>query len=235
MTFSEFKKHRLDGEPRIERDGKIVRVKAAHRLPTSGYEHRIALWLIALFLALYMLVSEYGPDMSSDPEANYLLEMAAFVVMALGNTFEALAEVAASEPPDVPLENLRGWMFALYCIGGAFLFLNFGPYSLFTWLANRERVIVTIDNDQISLRHGVLRFPKRIAREAVEDVLILANHRTGHDVMIQHQGGLTRLASVHGDLTRPMLIKRSVERALGAGGPIRTETDRRGLKETETG
>src|SRR6056297_1997234 len=203
MTISEFKKHWLDGEPRIERDGKIVRVKAAHRLPTSGYEHRIALWLIAIFLALYMLISEYGPDMSSDPEANYLLEMAAFVVLALGNAFEALAEVAASEPPDVPLENLRGWMFALYCIGGAFLFINFGPFSLFTWLTNRERVTVTIDDEQLSVRHSVLRFPKRIDRDRIEDVLILRNHRKGHDVMLQHEGRLTRLASVYGDLTRP--------------------------------
>ena len=214
MTISEFTKHWLDGEPRIERDGNSTRVKAAHRLPTSGYEYRIALWLIAFFVALYVLISEYGPDMNSDPEANFILEFAAFLVMALSNAFAGLAEVARADPPDIPLENLRGWMFALYCLGGAFVFLNFGPYSLFTWLTNRERVTVTIDDAVVSVRHSVLRFPKRIAREAVEDVLILPNHRTGHDVMLQHEDGLMRLASVHGDLTRPTLIKRSVERAL---------------------
>lgn len=235
MNILELKKHWLDGEPRIERDGNSTRIKAAHRLPSSGHEQRIAFWLIALFLALYMLVTEYGPDMVSDPEANFLLEFAAFVVMALSNAFEALAEVARADPADIPLENLRGWMFALHCISGAFLFLNFGPYSLFTWLANRERVTITIDGDQISVRHSVLRSPKRIAREVVEEVLILSNHRTGHDVMLQHEGGLTRLASVHGDLTRPTLIKHSVERALGAGGSIRSETDSRGLKRIETG
>lgn len=235
MTFSEFKRYRLNGEPRIERDDDSVRVKAAHRLPTSGYEYRIALWLIAFFLALYMLVSEYGPDMASDPEANYLLEIAAFVVMALGNAFEALAEVAASAPPDVPLDDLRGWMFALYCIGGAFLFLNFGPFSVFTWLTNRERVTVTIDDEQVSVRHSVLRLPKRIARDDVEGVLTLPNHRTGHDVMLQHKGGLLRLASVHGNLTRPTLIKHCMERALEAQGSQQSETDRRGFKRIETG
>ena len=235
MTISEFQKHWLDGEPRIERDGNSTRVKAAHRLPTSGYEYRIALWLIALFLALYVLISEYGPDMNSDPEANFLLEFAAFVVMALSNAFAALAEVARADPPDTPLDNLRGWLFALYCIGGAFLFLNFGPYSLFTWLTNRERVTVTIDDETVSVRHSVLRAPKRIARETVEDVLILANHRTGHDVMLQHEGGLTRLASVHGDMTRPTLIKHCIERALNSSGSTQSETDRRGFKENETG
>lgn len=231
MTFSEFKKHWLDGEPRIERDGNSTRVKAAHRLPSSGHEQRIAFWLIALFLALFMLISEYGPDMESDPEANFLLEIAAFFVMALANAFEALANVARGGP----VENLRGWMFALYCIGGAFLFLNFGPYSLYTWLTDRERVIVTIDDEQVSVRHSVLRFPKRVARQDVEDVLILANHRTGHDVMLQHKGGLLRLASVDGNLTRPTLIKHCMERALEAQGSQQSETDRRGFKRSETG
>lgn len=203
MTFSELKKHWLDGEPRLERDGNSTRIKTAHRLPSSGHEQRIAFWLIALFLALYALISEYGPDMISDPAANFLLEFVAFVVIALSNAFEALAEVARFDPPDVPLENLRGWLFAFYWIGGAFVFLNFGPYSLFTWLAIRERVTITVDNDQVSVRHSVLRPPKRVAREAVEDVLILPNHRTGHDVMLQHEGGLMRLVSVHGDMTRP--------------------------------
>ncbi|ROT93630.1 hypothetical protein [Histidinibacterium lentulum] len=235
MNILDLKKHWLDGEPRIERDGNGTRIKAAHRLPSSGHEQRIAFWLIALFLALYVLISEYAPDMVSDPEANFLLEFAAFVVMALSNAFEALAEVARAQPQDVPLENLRGWMLALYCIGGAFLFLNFGPYSLYTWLADREHVTIIVDDDQVSVRHSVLRFPKRIAREAVEDVLILPNHRTGHDVMLQHEGGLTRLASVHGDLTRPTLIKHCVERALDAGGSIRSETDSRGPKRIETG
>ncbi|MEE4212239.1 MAG: hypothetical protein V2I43_23605 [Parvularcula sp.] len=228
MNILGLKKHWLDGEPRVERDGNSTRVKAAHRLPSSGYEYRIAFWLIALFLALYMLISEYGPDMVSDPEANFLLEFAAFVVMALSNAFAALAEVARADPADIPLENLRGWLFALYCIGGAFVFLNFGPYSLFTWLTDRERVTVTIDDEQVSVRHSVLRAPKRIAREAVEDVLILSNHRTGHDVMLQHEGGLTRLASVHGDLTRPTLIKHSVQRALAEQTAVSAQPHNRG-------
>lgn len=220
MNPSEFKRYWLDGEPRLERDSNSARVKAAHRLPSSGYEQRTAFWLLALFMATVTLIQHYAPDMASKPNQNYLLEFAAFVVMALSNALEALAEVARADLADIPLDNLRGWMFALYWIGGAFAFLNFGPFSLYTWLTNREHVTVTIDDETVSVRHSVLRFPKRIACEAVEDVLILSNHRTGHDVMLQHEGGLMRLASVQGDLTRPTLIKRSVERALAEPAPV---------------
>jgi multisubunit Na+/H+ antiporter MnhB subunit len=231
MNLLQLKRHWIDGEPRSQRNGNTIRIKAAHCLPTSGYEHRIALWLIASFLAAYMVITEYAPDMASNPEANYLMEIAAFITMALANAFEALKDVARGAPP----ENLRGWLFALYSLGGAFLFLNFGPYSLFTWLTNREHVTLIIDDETVSVRHSVLRCPKRIERKAVEDVLILRNHRTGYDVMLQHEGGLLRLASVHGDLTRPTLIKHCVERALDARGSVQSETERNRFTEVETG
>lgn len=235
MNILELKKHWIDGEPRLTRQGHRVQLKAAHRLPSSGHEQRIAFYLVTAFLTLATLISHYAPDMASDPDENFLLEYAAFIVMALSNAFEALAAVALAEPQNAPLENLRGWLFALYCIGGAILFMAFGLFDLFTWLTNRERVIVTIDDEQLSVRHSVLRFPKRIDRDRIEGVLILRNHRKGHDVMLQHEGGLTRLASVYGDLTRPTLIKCCVKRALQMRGSIQSETDRRGFKGIETG
>ncbi|WP_157966309.1 hypothetical protein [Oceanibium sediminis] len=213
MNLFQLYRHWIDGEPRLERRGNSARIKAAHRLPSSR-DMGTSLYFLAVVATAALLISYYAPDMVSNPDENYLLAFAAYVVIGISNAFEALAEVARAEPRDVPLENLRGWMFALYWIGGTVLVMEFGPFQLFTWLANREHVTVTIDDETVSVRHRVLSFPKRIARETVEDVLILPNHRSGHDVMLQHEGGLTRLASVHGDLTRPTLIKCSVERAL---------------------
>ncbi|MEQ9259693.1 MAG: hypothetical protein RIG84_11385 [Roseovarius sp.] len=234
MTISEFKKHWLDGEPRLARDSNSVRVKAAHRLPSSN-DQRTGLYLLAALATIATLISHYAPDIASEPDGNVLLEFAAYVVLGLSNAVGALVEVARAEPQNIPLDNLRGWLFALYWIGGAILVMEFGPFQLFTWLGNREHVTVIVDDDEVSVRHSVLRFPKRIARKTVEDVLILSNHRTGYDVMLQHDGGLLRLASVHGDLTRPTLIKRCVERALEAGGPAQNETDRRGFERLEMG
>ena len=203
-------------------------------MPSSN-DQRIGLYLLAAFASIATLVSHYAPDMASEPDGNVLLEFAAYVVMGLSGAFGALAEVARAEPQNIPLDNLRGWLFALYCIGGAILVIEFGPFQLFTWLTNREHVTIIVEDDQVSVRHSVLRFPKRVARQDVEDVLILPNHRTGHDVMLQHKSGLLRLASVHGNLTRPTLIKHGIERALEAQGSQQSETDRRGFKRIETG
>lgn len=234
MNILELKKHWIDGEPRFQTRGNSARIKAAHRLPSSGYEMRISVWLIAVFLAAVTLITHYAPERAAAPDENVLLAQAAFVVMALSNAFEALAAVARADVTNVPLENLRGWLFALYWIGGAILVLEFGLFALFTWLVNREHVTIIIDDDEVSVRHSVFR-SKSVARSAVEDVLILANHRKGHDVMIQHDGGLLRVASVYGDLTRPTLIKRNIERALYARGSIQSEADWRGLRRRETG
>ncbi|MCM2561754.1 hypothetical protein M8745_06365 [Lutimaribacter sp. EGI FJ00014] len=236
MNILELKKHWIDGEPCLQTRGNSARIKAAHRLPSSGYEMRISIWLIAVFLAAVTLITHYAPERAAEPDENFLLAQAAFVVMALSNAFDALAAVARADVTDVPLENLRGWLFALYWIGGAILVLELGLFDLFTWLVNREHVTIIIDedDDEVSVRHSVFR-SKSVARSAVEDVLILPNHRRGHDVMIQHEGGLLRVASVYGDLTRPTLIKRSIERALYARGSIQSEADWRGLRRRETG
>jgi len=55
--------------------------------------------------------------------------------MALSNAFGALADGARADPADIPLENLRGWVFALYCIGGAFVFqaLGYAPCQMCLW------------------------------------------------------------------------------------------------------
>ena len=64
------------------------------------------------------------------------------------------------------------------------------------------------------MRRGTFGLPKRIKRAAIKDVLILPNHRTGHDVMLQHDGGLSRIASIYGDLTRPTLMRLRIKEAL---------------------
>lgn len=224
MGLMELKRHWLDGEPRLVRSGDSARVKAAHRLP-SCRDMRIGFYLLATLAAVSTLISHYEPDMQSGPHENFLLEFAAYVVMGLSNAVGALTEVARAEPQDIPLDNLRGWMFALYVIGGAILLTEFGPFQLLTWLSNREHVTVIVDADEVLVRHSVFR-AESVAREAVENVLILPNHRTGHDVMLQHEGGLTRLASVNGDLTRPTLIKRSVERALAEHTPVAAQNSK---------
>lgn len=235
MKISDFIKHRINGEPLLRRGGGDVRITASHRLPNSGHEHVIALYLLGATGAVFTLVSQYRPEIATDPEANFILENAAILVMALSNAFAALASVSESHGQAVPLEALRGWMIAVALLLGVFLFRLTGLHDLLMWLGNRERMTIVVGDEQLSVRHGTFRFSKRIRLDDIEDVLILANHRTGHDVMLQHEGGLTLLASVYGDLTRLTLIKRCVERAIGdASGSIRTEGGRRGPLRTES-
>jgi len=236
MNVFEFIRYWINGEPHCRQSGGEMRITATHRLPNSGYEHVIALYLLGAIGAVCTLVVHYSPDMATDPQANFLLDNAAVVIAALGSAFDALATVAQADAQPLPLEELRGWMFAAYWIVGAFLFRATGLHDLLMWLGNRERVIITVGDEELRVRHGTLRFAKRIDLDDIEDVLILANHRTGHDVMLQHTGGLTRLASVHGDLTRPTLIKCCVERALvEADAPLRFKADRSGSQRTQTG
>ena len=89
-----------------------------------------------------------------------------------------------------------------------------GLFDLYTWLTNREHVTVTIDDEHVSMRRGTFGHPKRIKRAAIKDVLILPNHRTGHDVMVQHDRGLSHVASIYGDLTRPTLMRLRIKEAL---------------------
>lgn len=215
MNLLQLKRHWIDGEPRHDRRGNTSRIKAAHRLPSTR-DIRTGLYLLVSLAALSALISQYAPDMQSKPDENYMLQFAAYVVMGVSNALGALAEVANADAADAPLENLRGWMFTLYWIGGAILVMELGLFQLLTWLGNREHVTIIVDHDEVFVRHGVFR-AKSVPLESVEVVLILPNPRAGHDVMLQHEGGLTRLASVYGDLSRPILIKRCVERALAEG------------------
>lgn len=212
MNILDLKKHWIDGEPRQDRRGNATRIKAAHRLP-STYDMCLGLYLLTGRAAIATLISHYAPEIASKPDTNFLLEFAAYVVMGLSNAFGALADVARAEPQDVPLEELRGWLFALYWIGGAILMVECGLFQLLTWLLNREHITVIVDDDEVFVQYSVFR-AKSVARSAVEDVLILPHSRSGYNVMLQHEGGLTRIASVYGDLTRPTLIKCCVERAL---------------------
>ncbi len=197
----------LSGTPRVTKAGNTIRLVASHRLPSSGYEQHTAVKLIGYFGAAFSLVAYYGPETPADPTRNIFLEHADRLVAALATAFERLAAVAEHGTLDVPLESLQGWGVALLFMGGAFAFRHSGLIDVYTYLTNREHVEILINGEHLSLRRGMLRAPKRIARGEIQDILILANHRTGHDVMMQHKSGLTRVASIYGDLTRPTLLR----------------------------
>lgn len=214
MTIFETAKHKITGEPRVKRDGDRMILTAAHRLPSGVDEQLTALRIVTALGAAAVLVAHYRPEVALPPDSNVLLDQANTVIVGLANAFGKLGEVFERQTLDVPLESLRGWMLASAVLGAGFVFRHSGLFDLYTWLTNREHVTITVDAHNLSLRLGTFSFPKRIARESIRDVLILANHRTGHDVMVQHEGGLTRLASIHGDLTRPTLMRLRLREAL---------------------
>lgn len=214
MNAIETIKHQVRGMPRVKRDGGRIVLTAAHRLPSSGNEQLTALRIFSVLGTAAILVAHYRPETAFTPEGNILLERANIVIVGLSNAFGKLREVAEQQTLDVPLESLRGWVSALAFLGGTFVFRYSGLFDLYTWLTNREHVTVTIDDEHLSVRRGTFSLPKRIGREAIRDVLILANHRTGHDVMVQHEGGLMRLSSIYGDLTRPTLMRLRIKEAL---------------------
>ncbi|WP_373086904.1 hypothetical protein [Sneathiella sp.] len=204
---------RLSGQPRVSRAGDTVCLNAAHRLPSSGQTH-LAFRLVGLIGAVAILVAHYRPDTPASATNNFFLEQADTVIAGLAHAFERLAAVAHQQTLNVPLESLQGWLFALIWLGGIWMFCNSGLLDLYTYLTNREQVRIEIDDQHLSVRHGAFRFAKKIARNRIQDVLILANHSCGYDVMLQHAEGLTRLASIYGNLSRPTLFKLRLQQAL---------------------
>lgn len=214
MNVIEMIKQKISGTPFVKRDGRRLVLTASHRLPSSGNEQLTALRIFSVLGTAAILVAHYRPETTFAPDGNVLLEQANTIIVGLSNAFGKLREVAEQQTLDVPLESLRGWASALTFLGGTFVFRYSGLFDLYTWLTNREHVTVTIDDEHLSVRRGTFSLPKRIGRESIRDVLVLANHRTGHDVMVQHEGGLMRLSSIYGDLTRPTLMKLRIKEAL---------------------
>lgn len=206
MNIFEMIKHKISGQPRVTRGGGRTVLSAAHRLPSSGNEQLTVLRIVSVVGTAAILVAHYHPE-TPLPYSNVLLENANAIIVGLANAFGKLREVAEQQTIDVPLQSLRGWLNASVFLLGVSVFRHSGLFDLYTWLTNREHVTVTIDDEHLSLGRGMFRFPKRIARGEIQDVLILPNHRTGHDVMVQHKGGLLRVASIYGDLTRPTLLR----------------------------
>jgi len=204
----------ISGVPRVLHERDAIRFTAAHRLPSSGWEYVTVIRIFAVLGALGILISHYSAGMVFDPETNILLEVASFVIVGLLNAFGRLAAVAELQSLDVPLESLRGWMIVLAWVSGLWLFRQSGLFDLTMWLINREHVTIVIRDGELTVRHGTFRFPRKIARDRIQDVLILANHPTGHDVMLLHKDGLTRLASIYGNQVRPTLFKLRLEQAL---------------------
>jgi hypothetical protein len=231
MNLVEEIKLRITGKPRLSRLGNNVRLTATHRLPSSGDEAVTAFRIMGAVSAVALLVAQYRPEIPPDPNANIFLEFGNTVVAGLSNAVGRLGEVIEQRTLDVPLESLRGWGLALTVFGGEWLFRNSGLFDLCMYLTNREEVKITIDGETLSVRRGAFGLPKRFSRDGIQDVLILPNHKTGHDVVLQHDGDLKRLASIYGDLTRPTLFKLKLEEALSDGQTSTTTKSMRFLQE----
>ncbi|SMO58351.1 hypothetical protein SAMN06265173_106130 [Thalassovita litoralis] len=227
MKLLETLKDQISGTPRLVRDGAGAKLTAAHRLPSSGDELKTVFRIIGFGGAAAILVAQYRPDTPPDPNANIFLEFGNTVVAGLSNAVARLGDVIEQGTLDVPLESLHGWGLALAFLGGVTVFRHSGLFDLYTYLTNREHVRIAVDRETLTLRRGTYGLPKRFARDGIQDVLILPNHKTGHDVMLQHDGKLTRLASIFGDLTRPTLFKLKLDEALAEPTkPITTKSIR---------
>ena len=213
MTFSKTLRAVVTGEPRLVRHENHTIVCASHRLPSSGVEP-LTFRILGVVGAAAILVAHYKPEVGLGPDSNILLDGANTVIVGLVNAFGKLGDIAASQSLDVPFASLRGWMFALLWLGGVFAVVHSGLLDLYTWLTNREHVRVTIDGKELAVSHGALRFTKRIARDRIEGFVILANPPHGHDVMIRHDGDLTRIASIYGGEKHPTLLKLRLEQAI---------------------
>jgi len=218
MKLLEVLKHEISGAPRLTRNGQGFRLTARHRKPSSGDEVVTAHRMIGGVVAVATLVAYYRPETSA-PVKNVLVDIGNTVVGGLLNAADRLAEVVRQHSLDVPLESLRGWGVATAFVVGTSLFLRSPLFDVYTFLTNREDVKIDVDREHLTLRRGVFLPPKRIARERIQDVLILKNHKAGHDVMLQHEGGLMRLASIFGDMTRPTLFRLRLKEALAESVP----------------
>lgn len=207
-------KREVLGTPKLMRTADGFRLTAKHRLPSSGDEEQTAFRFLGLGGAAAILVAHYRPDVAPDVNTNVFIEFGNTVVAGLANAVGRLIAIADAQSLDVPLDSLSGWAAALAFLGGVTVFRHSGLFDLYTFLTNREAVRVDVDSAHLTVRRGTFGLPRRIARATVEDVLIHSNHRTGHDVMLQHDGDLTRLASMHGDLTRPTVFRLKLKEAM---------------------
>lgn len=223
MKLLETLKDQISGTPRLVRDGAGAKLTATHRLPSSGDELKTVFRIVGFGGTAAILVAHYRPDTVTEPNTNIFLELGNMVVGGLLNAADRIVAVIQNGSLDVPLESLHGWGVALAFLGGVTVFRHSGLFDLYTYLTNREHIRIEVGRETLTLRRGTFSLPKRFARDGIQDVLILPNHKTGHDVMLQHEGNLTRLASIFGDLTRPTLFKLKLEEAL-AGGPLSPNT-----------
>ena len=223
MNFLETLKNQINGKPRLVRDDARAKLTAAHRLPSSGDELKTVFRIVGFGGVAAILVAHYRPEVPSDPNTNIFLELGNTVVGGLMNAADRLGAVIQHHSLDVPFSDLHGWGVAAAFLAGVAVFRHSPLFDLYTWLTNREHVRIEVDQEHLTLRRGTFSLPKRFAREGIQDVLILPNHKTGHDVMLQHDGNLTRLASIYGDLTRPTLFKLKLGEAL-ADSPLSPTT-----------
>lgn len=198
----------IRGRPIVVREDGYAQLIATHRRTLSGEgEDEPRLVKIAGWLGmLAFLVNFYGPDIPYDENDNFVLVLMEYVTVGLLNAGERLSAVAEAQSLDVPLESLRGWLFAILWFCGAWFVRHSFLMDVIAWLGNRETVTVTLNADKLSVRHGVLCRRRRVSRDAVRSVEIIADKPCGHEVVIMHDGGVLKLASIYGDKSRALLF-----------------------------
>ncbi|WP_170765892.1 hypothetical protein [Ruegeria lacuscaerulensis] len=213
---------RLRGDPRVIDYGTNKVFRAAHLRPSSGYELKLGMRLLGLIGAIWILIDHYAPEATQDPQANFFIELFEYGVVALINAGDQLVAVVQARSFDVPLENLRGWFIAFVFLIAVWVFQDSFLFRLYCWLTDRESVWITVRPETLTARRRVLSFGKTIERSAIREVRIIANHPTGHDVVILHDGGCLRLASIFGDETRALVFKMRLDDLLTQTEPLKT-------------
>lgn len=198
------------GKPVIVQKDDSAELLAMHRRPSSGEHEPRAVQAAGIIGALAFLLNEYGPETHYDEAANILLEAGEFVVVGLLNAVERLVAVAEAETLDVPLESLRGWFFAGLWLTGAWIIRSSFLIDMLGWAMNREKVRIGVCDKELSIRHGLLRPPRRIKRRTYRSVEIISKP-FGNEVVILHDGGVLRVASIYGEKSRALLFKMRLE------------------------
>lgn len=193
------------GDPRVIENGSRAVLKAAHPRPSSGREVKHGIYLLWLVGTLWMLIDHYGPETAHDPNKNLIIELSEYGLVSLINAGERLVAFVQAKSLDVP--DLRGWMYVTIFTLAMCVFLNSFLFRLYCWLTNREEVRITVGPETLTVRRYWWSFGKTIVRSAIREVRVIANHPTGHDVVILHDDGILRLASIFGDETRALLFK----------------------------
>ena len=213
----------IRGKPLVVREDGHAMLIATHRRTASGEVEPRLMRILGFFGALAILVNFYGPDTLHDENSNFILVLMEYVTVGLLNAGECLSAVAEAQSLDIPLESLRGWLFAALWFCGAWVIRHSFLMDVIAWLGNRETVRVRIDDDELSVRPDFFSLRKQVKRGAVRSVEIIAERPCGHEVVVLHDDGVLKVASIFGDKSRALLFTMRLRDLLeGRTAPVTT-------------